>query len=89
MQRERVGKVKHVACLAGLEESGVALGGNLLNLPLHRRQHDAVLARNLVRIYFYTMAGCVSHRLVLTLAVGRERLVTLGKRTVLYVIDQP
>ena len=50
VEGERVGQIDDVAGLSVLEERGVALGGDLLYLPLHRRQLHLILARQLVGI---------------------------------------
>ena len=45
VQGDGVREVEHVAHLSVLEQRGVALGGDLLNLPLHGWQQHLVFAR--------------------------------------------
>ena len=56
MQGERVGQVDDVARLSVLEQGGIALGGDLLYLPLHGRQQHLILARQHVGHHHHAVA---------------------------------
>ena len=61
---QRVGQVDHVASLSLLEQGGVALGIDLLDLPLHGWQFHVVFTCIFIRLHFYAVAGGVRGGLV-------------------------
>ena len=69
VHRDGVRQVDDLAHLAVLEQRGVALGGNLLHLPLHGRQQQLVFTRIGVGRYHHAVQRGVYAGLVLMLAV--------------------
>ena len=91
---ERVGQVDHVARLSVLEQGGIARGGDLLYLPLHRWQQHLVFACMHVRIDHLAVQGGVHLcllRVLLVLFIGSlvlKHLVALLQVAVLDVEHQ-
>ena len=92
MHVDGVRQVQHVAHLSVLEQRGIALGGNLLHLPLDGRQQHAVFTGVCVgRDNHAVQRGVYRGLVVVFLVVGlvRKDLVAGGLLAVLNVEDQP
>ena len=69
VQGDGVAEVEHIANLSFLEQGGVALSRDLLNLPLHGRQQHLILARVGVGGDHHAVDGGVHLGLIGVLAV--------------------
>ena len=85
--RLEFGQVDDIAGMSVLEQSGIALGCNLFNLPLYRRQIKLIFTCAHIRFHHFAIERGVHLCLVVILVVGRmmEHLVALLELAILDV----